>query len=660
MSTKTTFKRIALVAVAALGLGVLSVAPSAQATVFGETLTIDAATDTTTVSDTATAVLTHIASSSTGIESTTIAYTCQAPAGVASCIALTFYQTAVADTANVQDKPNYGGAGTWVQSTDTWSDTTTTTTGTMRSVINVKAVNFATAGTYIYTFYTKDKNLALTSLVPFTWTVTVSAATSRIGTALSNLYVSSDALGYTAETNRKNFAASSDSAVVVDKGSATSYSAVATALAVVKNSAGDTATATAVAAANTASALAVMDTITAILSGPGFLTGLSSTKQKTATFNAYNGATLKSGTNSTASIETLTVWSDGTAGTGTVSLYNSASALIGSFTVTFTGSPASAPSAWLTDTIVPITGQNDSVVAIVKDSAGNTLKSGTVYLYSSDTKVAGSTPTSYPNIGRTAHACTIASTGSVQCPITIVDTGTVTLTLRDSWTVAASTWSSAELTFTVVGTTVASVAVSFDKATYAPGEKAVITITAKDVQGKGLAKGTYSSALGAITSSATMGDITGGAVNGGTCASQANLDADFCGYLDTGIETRVVTMPTFGTTVSYSVRYDTFGLTSGAATKTTVVATATVADPTKDAADAATDAALEATDAAYAAQDAAQLAAEAADAATAAAEAATAAVEDLATQVASLFADLQKQITTLANVVAKIAKKVKA
>jgi len=31
MSTKTTFKRIALVAVAALGLGVLSVAPSSAA-----------------------------------------------------------------------------------------------------------------------------------------------------------------------------------------------------------------------------------------------------------------------------------------------------------------------------------------------------------------------------------------------------------------------------------------------------------------------------------------------------------------------------------------------------------------------------------------------------------------------------------------------------
>ena len=74
MSTKTTFKRIALVAVAALGLGVLSVAPS-QAVVFGETLTIDAATDTSNVGDTATAVLTHIFSVTSQPESTTITST---------------------------------------------------------------------------------------------------------------------------------------------------------------------------------------------------------------------------------------------------------------------------------------------------------------------------------------------------------------------------------------------------------------------------------------------------------------------------------------------------------------------------------------------------------------------------------------------------------
>ena len=75
----------------------------------------------------------------------------------------------------------------------------------------------------------------------------------------------------------------------------------------------------------------------------------------------------------------------------------------------------------------------------------------------------------------------------------------------------------------------------------------------------------------------------------------------------------------------------------------------------------------EAATAAEAATDAANLAAEAADAATVAAEeardaadAATAAVEALASEVATLIAGLRAQITTLANTVAKIAKKVKA
>jgi len=88
---------------------------------------------------------------------------------------------------------------------------------------------------------------------------------------------------------------------------------------------------------------------------------------------------------------------------------------------------------------------------------------------------------------------------------------------------------------------------------------------------------------------------------------------------------------------------------------------------TQAAVEAAQDAALEAIDAANAATDAANLAAEAADAATVAAEeardaadAATAAVEALATEVATLMAALKAQISTLANTVAKIAKKVRA
>ena len=55
MSTKTTFKRIALVAVAALGLGVISVAPSSASAVIGLTVTAVDGTATTTASDSSTA-----------------------------------------------------------------------------------------------------------------------------------------------------------------------------------------------------------------------------------------------------------------------------------------------------------------------------------------------------------------------------------------------------------------------------------------------------------------------------------------------------------------------------------------------------------------------------------------------------------------------------
>ncbi len=77
-------------------------------------------------------------------------------------------------------------------------------------------------------------------------------------------------------------------------------------------------------------------------------------------------------------------------------------------------------------------------------------------------------------------------------------------------------------------------------------------------------------------------------------------------------------------------------------------------------ANAAVDAAQEAIDAANAATDAANAAAEAADAATAAAQDAADAVAALSTQVSEMVAALRKQITALTNLVIKIQKKVKA
>jgi len=275
-------------------------------------------------------------------------------------------------------------------------------------------------------------------------------------------------------------------------------------------------------------------------------------------------------------------------------------------------------------------------------------------------------------------AYTIPSTGVLAFTLTTAnrtngkETGVATITLRDSWTVAASTWSSNAIDVTVTSNKIATLTVAFDKATYAPGERAVITYTATDIAGRALATAAVTGLT--ATSNATMTDVTTASITGTNAGTGVYtvLGTGFSGLNDSGVETRVVTMPTYGTKVTLTNTFAKFGSTTGELTS--VVAEATVVDPnstaiaaSQAAADAATDAAAEAIDAANAATDAANLAAEAADAATVAAEeardaadAATAAVEELATQVATLMAALKAQITTLANTVAKIAKKVKA
>ena len=667
MSTKTSFKRLALSLVVALGFGVLGVAPASNAAVLGETLVIDAATDTAFITESATAVLTHswgTTQAAALADSNTIKATCAGPTG-ATCPTLEYWMTPTSDTANVQAVGTYP---TYISGL--FTETAATVGGSVRATVNVRAVNFPAVGTYTYTFYTEYGAAKTLSAVTSTWTVTVS--TRDITVASVNKYVSEDI--YTSNTNRTLFKASTDSAIVAPAGTVATPLAVGYALFTVKNAAGDTRTATSTAKANTSSATPIADTLTVTVSGPGLVTGISAVKAKSATVNAYNDATLRTATTHSASVESITVWSDGTAGTSTISV-SSGGVVMSTITVVFTGTPASAAIAF-SDTYVSLAA-GTTVVGTVKDSGGNVMKSGTVWIYSTDTSVAGANLSTnvYPT---TATSYTIPSTGVLAFPLVTAggvsgkETGTATITLRDSWTVAASTWSSNEIVVTVTEATISTLTVSFDKATYSPGERAVITYTAKDSAGRGLATAAIASALTPL-SNAVLTDVTTTSICGTNCGATnyGYLGTSFNGYLDTGVETRVVTMPTYGVKVTLTNTFATFGSTSA---KTTVTAEATVVDPNATAiagstaaAEAATDAAAEAIDAANAATDAANLAAEAADAATVAAEeardaadAATAAVEELATQVATLMAALKAQITTLANTVAKIAKKVKA
>ena len=716
MNKKTSFKRIALAVVAALGFGVLSTGPT-QAVPFSHTLTIDSATDSALRGETATAVLTNVFSSNVGNESTTIRYTCSTAVGN-TCPAPVFYQTPTSDTSNVnmQGFTNNGNSASetsnFVYSANTWTDSIVSLTAPARSVTTVKATAFTATGTYTYSFYTTYKGNQTTGQPStdvltgqtLTWTVTISDPSDRQTADTARVYISADGNSgegtATAYNAWQTWGAATDSAIVANRGT-TTPAIVGVAFVRPYNTAGDTAVAVVTGGVkNSANTGTVDDSITVEVSGPGYVSSHIAPETlgnyaKSVTLDARNKGTLQT------AAESITILSDGTTGVSTITFKNRSNKVLATKTVTFTGGIASISQAFFVnaETTVSYTGTYSETVTIsayVKDSAGTVLKSSggldrNLYLYSSDTSVVGDiNGASLPN-GRVS-ACTVATaTGLWTCKGDIRESGTVTLTLRDSITVTASTVSFDLGTVTVRGNTLRTMTATLDKATYAPGERAIISIKGLDTQGRvlsgrgndsGTMNKTYASSWSLVPISANTWSASNTSpycgsvgVSGTGCA--AITAGTYSPFKETGEETQVVVMPTTSGAVTYEFR--------NALGQVLATLSATVVDPqdaliaaaqaaataagvaATAAADAATDAALEAIDAANAATDAANLAAEAADAATVAAEeardaadAATAAVEALATEVATMMAALKAQLTTLANTVAKIAKKIKA
>jgi len=693
MSTKTFFKRVSLGLVFALSFGLLS-GPSSQATVLTSSITLSSATASASVGDTATVTatirFTGNASDNTATgagqmntDSVVMRYSCDAPSG-ATCPTLGAYQDAASDTANIMTK----NTGTWRNMAGgTVGDSLTSTLATGRSpyLISTNSPHgsaFTTAGTYTYNFYL-TRNADTASVVTLssgsttvTWTVTVTAPAKDAVGGSARVFISSDSA--TASITRANWlfgASSSDSAITAVRGSASTPAPVGFGFLRLLNSSGDTRIALG------SGFTPVQDSVVVTVNGPGLigvgdLNGTQTAPAKAATMSVSNSR------DTSYKTETLTIYNDGTAGTMTIT-FSKGSTTLATSTVRFTG-PAASVVTNLSDSYTALRTAGTSTVTLagqVKDSAANVLNTGTLYVFSSDTAIAGSVPTTAV-FGQTGHRCstftgTSASTFSLSCSIILRDTGTVTLTVGDSWTVAASSFTSTAVSLTITGNVVGSATVAFNKATYAPGERAVITITTKDISGNLSANGATGTLARAPLSNYTLTGVTTSGISGTAGSSDNTYSSTLTRVTnaDDGVETRVVTMPSFGGDITYTISVPN---PLNTALYTDVTATAKVVDPNATAiatagaaataaADAATDAALEAIDAANAATDAANLAAEAADAATVAAEeardaadAATAAVEALATEVATLMAALKAQITTLANTVAKIAKKIKA
>jgi len=103
MSTKTTFKRIALVAVAALGAGVLSVAPSSAAIIadsFTATGGATTAASTSTVGTASTVAVIYSGIAGAAADTATVSGTVQSSPLTSSAVSVTFADTASATQVN--------------------------------------------------------------------------------------------------------------------------------------------------------------------------------------------------------------------------------------------------------------------------------------------------------------------------------------------------------------------------------------------------------------------------------------------------------------------------------------------------------------------------------------------------------------------------------
>jgi len=294
---------------------------------------------------------------------------------------------------------------------------------------------------------------------------------------------------------------------------------------------------------------------------------------------------------------------------------------------------------------------NPAIAVQVQDALGTPLPITTITMSSSNTAVVSSTPGAdgFLDSGKAPTTAGIFLNHFTYLTTPSAKSGdTANLTFSHINSLGTLITSNA-VAITVGGTkTGGTVSVKLDKSSYSPGEKMVLTVTGKDSSGN---KVFDNATVGDFSSNKSVQGLTG-------LAGALYYDGAFVYGDDAGEDL-------FAPAASGA--FDII-LYSGTATGASVKITATVGDDAATAAaNAAADAAAEAIDAANAATDAANLAAEAADAATVAAEeardaadAATAAVEELATQVAALMAALKAQIATLANTVAKIAKKIKA
>jgi hypothetical protein len=641
MSTKTTFKRIALVTVAALGFGVMSVAPS-NAAINSDTLTLSSATAAQTTAETATSTSAVATVSFLGGTLDSIAVTASlisGPAGNTALPVLTLTETASAfidANTNVRADVGYttlSNTGAKVVS----ADSTKVTTAKFRVFIasgatagNAGAAGSTAAPTVAGTYVVKltptaqgANTLAASTAQTLTITVTKAASQSTTASAASTVLLAKGETVTSAVVEVDDVVTGSKS---IDAGKPIGQ------IVVTQNSATGVATS------------GDGESITATITGAGLLGAgtQDSTVNSTAT---ATGRTIlaKKG-------EVIAIFGDGTSGKGTITITTAAGLLLATKTVTFYDNTPTTVVATVKKAY-PAAGKTTTKVfsVVVNDASANFVGNATVTAYPTDTATTVAS--------QTAQTCSLNATASAyDCGVlggSASKFGAVAYTIKAVGADTAKTVVTGTASVTFADIIATSVTITGD-ATGTPGATVTYTLKAMEKNGYPVADTTYNGVA------SVGGDFFEEIVASGWSATGPFLINETITTLS-GVATSKGVLPIAGTAKgTWTLKGDgtaAEGAIAKAISGTDIVVSTDVTNPGVDAAAAAAE---EATAAANDATDAALSAAEAAEAATAMAQEAVDAVAELSASVTKLISALRAQITTLTNLVVKIQKKVRA
>ena len=540
MSTKTNFKRIALVAVAALGLGVLGSAPS-HAVISNLTVTTVAGTATKVLSDSTTQATVNITWSTPIAATDSLAVTAFQASGPATSAAfIRFVDTATAFTATgITGLAALAGSDSAVTGATGATLLSGAGSNQIRLGIQLDTTVARVVGTYTYNVTVAPSSIgAATGTTPavvtvVTITVAALAAESRVPSAANSTAI---------------FSPSGDATEAVVGGVATASTASTGNIQIKLRNASSSATLPG----------SESVTVTTTLGTVGVLGGTFGR----SVVLAYNN-------NGVAATDSITVQlrPDGGVGTATITITTP--------TVTFATKSAtfyaSAPATYVVTSLISTlgSGSNSAALGVVaKDSSGNVWQ-GTLYTYSATVGVVSDTGTS----------CSyVAANSRHECSLTGVSAGTAAITVRNSTAatgIGSTTVSSAATTMTVSTAAANTVKLAWDKTSYAPGEKATLLVSVLDSAGKSVGSNTFTNlfATGGISLSVAAGN--GSDTLTAVALTTRSLAALALGTATDPVAAYTVYMPVAGGTVKASA---TGGISLALAGQVAVSTSATVTD----------------------------------------------------------------------------------